>query len=66
MSPEFDPFIDCTGHKDCLDLDMNMYCSTETKKCTCRESTKWNKESLECQLYMVALYSVIWGEMVVV
>ena len=53
LSPDFDPFISCTGHSDCLDLDMNMYCSETTNKCQCRESTKWNKESLECQLFMV-------------
>jgi len=52
MRPDFEPFIACSGHEQCLDIDMNMFCSTSTNKCQCRDSTKWNKEELECQLFM--------------
>ena len=53
MKPDFDPFVACTGHETCLDIDMNMYCSTSLSKCQCRDDTKWNEEELECQLFMV-------------
>lgn len=33
-------------------MDMNLYCSTDTNKCSCREDMRWNKDELECQVYM--------------
>jgi len=42
----------CSEHSECLDIDMNLYCSNERGRCSCREDMKWNKEELECQIYM--------------
>jgi len=42
----------CSEHSTCLDIDMNLYCSNERGRCSCREDMRWNKEDLECQIYM--------------
>jgi len=52
QSPNYDPHVSCTGHKECLRIDMNSICSETTSRCECREDMKWNNETLECQVYM--------------
>jgi hypothetical protein len=51
----FDPYKPCSGGMDnteCSIIDMNMICSTE-RKCACRQDMRWNRETAECQIYMV-------------
>jgi hypothetical protein len=52
----FDPYKPCSGggteNTECRIIDMNMICSQE-KKCACRQDMKWNKETAECQIFMV-------------
>ena len=40
----------CSEHQTCLDMDMNLYCSTVKGRCSCREDMRWNREELECQV----------------
>lgn len=56
LSPNYNPFVSCTGHSECIKIDMNAICSTKTdentntRKCECREDMRWNNETLECQV----------------
>ena len=53
LSIGFKPFANCsTNHSVCLKIDMNMICSSLTKKCECRENMKWNSDVLECQTFI--------------
>ena len=58
LSPVFDPFQNCTEHRTCINIDMNMICgrnpkiSDEKRKCKCRENMKWNPDVLECQIFI--------------
>ena len=58
LSLAFNPFLDCTEHRTCTDIDMNMICGRTTKKsiankkCKCRENMKWNPDVLECQIFI--------------
>ena len=47
-----DPFKSCNNTTDCHQIDMNLVCSNESKKCECREDMKWNENELECQVYI--------------
>ena len=46
------PFQACNDTSDCNYIDMNLVCATDSKTCQCREDMKWNKEELECQVYI--------------
>ena len=46
------PFQVCNDTSDCHHIDMNLVCATDSKTCQCREDMKWNKEELECQVYI--------------
>ena len=35
-----------------MPLDMNMICNTKNSTCKCRETMKWNNETLECQIFI--------------
>ena len=52
-SPNFNPQVSCSGHKECLRIDMNSICSETTSRCECREDMKWNNETLECQVFEI-------------
>lgn len=52
QSSNMDPFKSCNNTTDCHQIDMNLVCSTKSKKCECREDMKWNEKELECQLYV--------------
>ena len=52
LSPNFNPFVSCNEHKECMNIDMNSICSTKTQKCECREDMRWNNETLECQVIL--------------
>ena len=54
---EFDPFRPCTDSISCQTMDLNLVCNKNLTtsgagRCECRQDMKWNKESLECQIYL--------------
>ena len=64
LSVSFDPFPNCTEHRTCTSVDMNMICGGIQEKtdensmdhretrCKCRENMEWNPDVLECQLFI--------------
>lgn len=48
---DFNPFISCTSHSNCHNLDMNLICG-QSGTCQCRNDMKWNNAALECQVFV--------------
>ena len=53
--------MSCNTNNDCLVIDINLICSTTSNKCECREDMKWNKDNLECQIYIDVDCSIFGG-----
>jgi len=57
-STNFNPFIRCSNHGTCSQLDLNLICNTNvtmsgtTGKCECRRDMRWNPMTGRCQIYM--------------
>ena len=51
-SSDFNPFVPCSNNNTCQNIDINLICPEEAKKCECREDMKWNDDKLECQVFM--------------
>ena len=42
-SPNFKPFVQCDDNTTCQTIDINLVCSSESRKCECRKDMKWNE-----------------------
>ena len=61
LKSEFNPHEqNCSSHDTCMSIDMNLVCkfaswqnwNSQIATCQCRSLMKWNKEYLECQLFI--------------
>lgn len=44
----------CSSHRTCHEIDINLICRYDTRKCACRETMRWNPDKFECQVFIVS------------